>query len=76
MVVCPESFADGIPETFMDRDMILVPEKNAELLAFIGLPINRDVYITGAGFRDTVGKELESRRIKVEYLDFSVTRAS
>ena len=54
----------------------MVPEKDAVLLAVNGLPINRDVYITGVGFRDTVGKELEVRRIKAEYLDFSVIRAS
>ena len=76
MIVSEDSFADGIPETFKDWDRILVSEKDAEQLAINGLPINQDVYITDIAFKDTIGKELESRGIKVEYLDFSVTRES
>ncbi len=76
MIVCPESFAEGVPETFTDWDKILVSEEDAGHLAVNGLPINQDVYITDAAFKDTIGKELESRGVKVEYLDFSVTRAS
>ncbi len=74
MIVCEESFAEGIPETFKDWDRINVSEKDAEHLAVNGLPINPDVYITDIEFRDTIGKELEERGVKVEYLDFSATR--
>ncbi len=76
MIVCEESFADGIPETFRDWDKILVPEEDAEQLAVNGMAINPEVYITDIAFRDTIGKELEARGIKVEYLDFHVTRMS
>ena len=76
MIVCEDSFADGIPETFRDWDRITVPEKDAEQLAVNGISINPEVYITDIAFRDTIGKELERRGIKVEYLDFHVTRES
>ena len=74
MIVCEESFVDGIPETFKNWDCITVPEEDAEHLAINGLPINPDVYITDIAFRDTIGKQLEDRGIKVEYLDFSASR--
>jgi N-dimethylarginine dimethylaminohydrolase len=76
MIVCEDSFAEGIPETFRDWDRILVPETDAERLAVNGMAINPDVYITDIEFRDTIGKELEARGIKVEYLDFWATRMS
>ena len=76
MIVCEESFADGIPETFKDWDKISVSENDAEHLAVNGLPINEEVYVTDIAFKDTIGKELEARGVKVEYLDFSVTRGS
>ena len=75
MVVCEESFADGIPETFLDWDRIAVPEKDAEHLAVNGLPVSPEVYITDIAFRESIGLQLEARGIKVEYLDFSATRA-
>ena len=74
MIVCEESFADGIPDTFKNWDRITVSEEDAEHLAVNGLPVNPDVYITDVAFRDTIGKQLEDRGIKVEYLDFSATR--
>lgn len=74
MIICEESFVDGIPEQFKDWDYISVPEKDAEHLAINGLPINSDVYITDTAFKDTIGKQLEERGIKVEYLDLSATR--
>ena len=76
MIVCEDSFADGIPETFRNWDKITVPEEDAEQLAVNGMAINPEVYITDLAFRDTIGKELEARGIKVEYLDFHVTRES
>ena len=75
MIVCEESFMDGIPETFKDWDRITVSEEDAVHLAVNGLSVNPEVYITDAAFRDTIGKQLEDRGIKVEYLDFSVARS-
>ncbi|MBQ9010193.1 MAG: hypothetical protein IJ088_12825 [Clostridia bacterium] len=74
MIVCEESFADGIPEAFRDWERITVSEEDAEHLAINGLPISPEVYITDVAFRKTIGKELEARGITVEYLDFSATR--
>ena len=74
MIVCEESFADGIPETFQGWDRIKVSEDDAEHLAVNGLPVNPDVYITDIAFRDTIGQQLEEHGITVEYLDFSATR--
>ena len=74
MIACVDSFADGIPEPFREWDCIEVSEEDAEQLAVNGLPVNSEVYITDIAFRDTIGKELENRGIKVEYLDFSATR--
>ena len=75
MIVCEESFVDGIPEAFQEWDLIRVSEEDAEHLAVNGLPVNPNVYITDSAFRDTIGKELEERGIKVEYIDFSATRS-
>lgn len=66
----------GTPETFRDRDRITVPEEDAVKLAVNGMAINPEVYITDIAFRDTIGKELEEHGIKVENLDFQVTRGS
>ena len=74
MIVCPDSFADGIPETFAKWDMITVSENDARHLAVNGLPVNPDVYITDIAYTDTIGRELEKRGVKVEYIDMSATR--
>lgn len=74
MIVCEESFADGIPEPFKDWELIKVPEKDAIHLAVNGMAINPDVYITDIEFKDSIGKELEDKGITVEYIDFSATR--
>ena len=76
MIVCEESFADGIPDAFKEWDKITVSEKDAEHLAINGLPVSPEAYITDVAFKDTIGKELEDRGITVEYLDFSATRAN
>ena len=74
MVVCEGSFAEGIPETFRMWDRIPIPEEDAEHLAVNGIPVNPDVYITDAAFRESIGKGLEQMGVKVEYIDFSATR--
>ena len=75
MIVCEESFADGIPEAFKDWDRISVPQSYAVNMAVNGLPVNPEVYITDIAFKNTVGRELEARGIKVEYLDLAATRS-
>ena len=75
MIVCEESFSDGIPEPFKNWDKITVSEEYAEHLAVNGMAINPEVYITDIAFKNTIGKQLEERGITVEYLDFSGTRS-
>ena len=65
LIACEESFANGIPEPFRDWDRITVPEEDAEHLAVNGLPISPEVYVTDVAFRDTIGKELEARGVKL-----------
>ena len=67
MIVCEDSFADGIPETFRDWDRTAVPEEDAQQPAVNGMAINPEVYITDIAFRETIGKAPEERGIQVEY---------
>lgn len=75
MIVCEDYLPDGIPSELSSWDKIYVPSEDATRLAINGLPLNEEVYITDIAFRDTLGKELEKRGIRVEYLDFRFTRA-
>ena len=75
MIVCEESFVDGIPEAFKDWDRISVSEIYAMNMAVNGLPVSPEVYITDIVFKNSVGKELEARGVKVEYLDQAATRS-
>ena len=61
MIVCEDSFADGIPETFRDRDRTAVPEEDAQQPAVNGMAINPEVCITDIAFRETIGKAPEER---------------
>ena len=74
MIVCEEYLPDGIPEEFSSWDKIYVPARDADRLAVNGLPLNEEVYLTDVAFRDTLGKELEGKGIRTEYLDFKFTR--
>ena len=74
MIVCEDCLPDGIPAELSSWDKIFVPAEEAARLAVNGLPLNEDVYITDMAFRDTIGKELDKRKVHVEYLDFRFTR--
>ncbi len=75
MIVSEEALLYGVPELFQDWDKILVKAKEIEYLTINGLPVSEDVYIADIQFKDTVGIELERRGIKVEYLDFAISRS-
>lgn len=74
MIVCEDYLPDGIPEEFASWDKIFVPSEMADRLAVNGLPLNEEVYLTDMAFRNTLGKELEKRGVRTEYLDFRFTR--
>ena len=75
MIVCEDCLPDGIPEELSSWDKISVSAESAAHLAINGLSVNEEVYVTDTAFRDTVGKELEKRGVRAEYLDFRFTRA-
>ncbi|WP_042477329.1 dimethylarginine dimethylaminohydrolase family protein [Bacillus ndiopicus] len=74
IIICEEAFLDGIPKQFKNWDKINVTLEQASRLATNGLPINDQVYITDFEF-DFIGAELEQRGIKVEYIDFKISRS-
>lgn len=74
MIVCEEALLNGIPEQFKDWDKIYVTLEDASRLATNGLPINENVYITDPEFK-FIGDELEKRGMKVEYVDFEISRS-
>ncbi|MBG9815514.1 amidinotransferase [Bacillus safensis] len=75
MIVNEDSLPNGIPDELKDWDKIKVSYKDAQNLAINGLPINEKVYVTDIAYKNTIGKELEKRDIKVEYVDFKITRS-
>ena len=74
LIYCPEAFPKGLPKTFDDWDKIAVGFAYVQNLAINGLPVNENVYITDTEFKNTIGRELEKRGVKVEYVSFSITR--
>lgn len=74
IIVCEEALIDGIPEQFKGWDKIYVTLEDSSRLATNGLPINENVYITDLEFK-FIGDELEKRGIKVEYVDFKISRS-
>lgn len=74
MIVCEEALLDGIPEQFKDWDKIYVTLDDSSRLATNGLPINESVYIIDYEFK-FIGDELEKRGVKVEYVDFKISRS-
>lgn len=75
MIVSMDSLANGLPEELKNWDKIEVSYKDAQDLAVNGLPISSKVYVTDIAFKNTIGKELEKRGIKVEYVDYEISRS-
>ncbi|KPE50771.1 dimethylarginine dimethylaminohydrolase family protein [Chryseobacterium indologenes] len=74
MIVCEEAFLDGIPASLKDWKKIRVTLDEAMNLATNGLPVSPDVYITDPAFKH-IGAQIEQENIKVEYIDFSISRS-
>ena len=73
MIYCEEAFLDGLPKELNDWDKINVSLKDASLLMTNGLPLNESVYITDRSFTKLIS-ELEGRGMKVETLDYEISR--
>lgn len=74
MVVCEEAFLDGIPTALKNWERIDVTLHEAMNLATNGLPVSPEVYITDPDFKH-IGDQIEQYGIKVEYVDFSISRS-
>lgn len=74
MIVCEEALLNGIPKELSDWEKINVTLEDSSNLAVNGLPINENVYITDSKFK-FIGDQLEEKGIRVEYIDFKVSRS-
>lgn len=74
MIVCEEAMPNGIPEPLKSWDRIRVPYQDLAYLAVNGLPVNEEVYITDPKFEYIAG-ELQKRNIRVELIDFQISRS-
>ncbi|MGN0020165.1 MAG: dimethylarginine dimethylaminohydrolase family protein [Sphingobacterium hotanense] len=74
MVVCEEAFLHGIPAIVKDWTPIPVTLEEASNLATNGLPLSQEVYVTDPVFKH-IGDQIEQQGVKVEYVDFRITRS-
>ncbi|MFI6869134.1 dimethylarginine dimethylaminohydrolase family protein [Nocardia sp. NPDC050406] len=74
LVVCEQALLDGLPETLRDWRRITVDFDAATRLATNGLPLGPDVYVTDPEFA-FLGEKLEDHGVRVEYVDFAITRS-
>ncbi|GAA0103917.1 arginine deiminase family protein [Paraclostridium sordellii] len=74
MIVCEEALINSIPEDLKNWDKISVPFSDVSRLAVNGLPVNDSVYILDPEF-EYIGKQLISKGITVEYIDFEISRS-
>lgn len=74
MVLCEDAFLDEIPVALKDWKKIHVTLDEAMSLATNGLPVSPEVYITDPAFKH-IGDQIEQENIKVEYIDFSISRS-
>lgn len=74
IVVCEEALLDGVPEVLRHWERIPITFPQATGLASNGLPISSEAYVTDPAFR-AIGEQVERRGIRVEYVDFSISRS-
>ncbi len=74
MVACEEAFIDGMPDSLKSWSKISVSMKEAANLATNGLPLSPDVYVADPAFQ-YIGEQLERKGVKVEYVDFRISRS-
>lgn len=72
LLVYEERLTEGLPPSLRDWDRIAVTEEAAGL-GVNGLPISSDVYITDPEFA-RLGGEIERHGVRVEYVDFAISR--
>jgi glycine amidinotransferase len=73
MTVCDEVLPEDLPKSLRDWTRIAVTEPQALRLGTNGFPINPNVYVTDPEFRG-IGDQIEKHGVKVEYVDFPISR--
>ncbi|WP_153392847.1 dimethylarginine dimethylaminohydrolase family protein [Chryseobacterium vaccae] len=74
MIICEDTFLDGIPAALKEWKKIHVTLDEAMNLATNGLSVSPKVYITDPSFKH-IGNQIEQENIRVEYIDFSISRS-
>jgi len=74
IIVCEDALLEGIPTTLQHCDKVNVSLDDAAHLATNGLPINETTYIMDPEFA-WIGDELIKHGIKIEYIDFAISRS-
>ncbi|MDR6923580.1 arginine deiminase family protein [Chryseobacterium sp. 2987] len=74
MIICEDAFLDGIPAALKEWKKIHVTLDEAMNLATNGLSVSPKVYITDPSFKH-IGNQIEQENIRVEYIDFSISRS-
>ena len=74
LVYCPEALPEGLPPLLRDWDAVTVDLDQASSLATNGLPIDPGLYVTDPAFA-FIGERLTAHGVRVEYVDFAVTRS-
>jgi len=74
IIVCEEALIKGIPTDLQHCNKVSVSMEDASHLAVNGLPLNPMTYIMDPAF-GWIGQELETYGVKVEYIDFSISRS-
>ncbi|MEU5772312.1 hypothetical protein ABZ819_03265 [Streptomyces venezuelae] len=74
LLVCENRLVAGLPDALRAWDRISVSEDEAAALATNGLPLSSDVYVTDPAF-SRIGDQLERHGVRVEYVDFAITRS-
>ncbi len=74
LIICKEAFLKELPEKLASFEKIEVSFSAAEKLITNGLPINESTYVIDSSFKH-LGKQLEAKKIHVEYVDYKISRS-
>lgn len=74
MIVCEERLTAGVPAPLRHWERIDVTEEEAAALGTNGLPLTSEVYVTDPAF-SRIGDRLERHGVRVEYVDFAISRS-
>lgn len=74
MIVAPEAFVSEVPQVLNGWNRIEASFEDATRLATNGLALSPEVYVTDPDF-EHLGSQVEGHGVKVEYVDFSITRS-